>query len=334
MTSGAHVTIGTAALRDLALAAWRACGGSIASGQAVVSATLEAQAAGRVAVGFDHYVDYLDALREGRIDGTAEPLVEQPLTALVRCDARNGVAQYAYDLAFERLVAATRACGVGVFTLKNSYTAGEMGHYVRLLARAGLLGMVFANSHAMVAPGPGTGVTYGTNPMAFAAPRPAPHPPLLFDQASSATAYLNIDRALKEGRDIPEGWALDAEGVPTCKPQAAMAGALLPFGGTKGANMALLVEVMAAALAGGQWSVDAGHFRQGTVPPGIGMTVIALEPGLADPGMIDRLDTGLDGLAAAGVHVPGARAPHVLPGTFEIGAQTLAIIRAHAARSA
>lgn len=106
-------------------------------------------------------------------------------------------------------------------------------------------------------------------------------PPLVLDQASSATAYVNIQRAAQEGRAIPADWALDAEGRPTTDPTRALAGMLLPFGGAKGANIALMVEVMAAGVAGAAWSMDSGEFHRGTRRPGCGLTVIALHPRIA-----------------------------------------------------
>ena len=101
--------------------------------------------------------------------------------------------------------------------------------------------------------------------MAFAAPV-ADGPPLVIDQSSSATAFVNIRKAADEGREIPEGWALDATGHSTTDPVQAMKGALLAFGGARGANIALMVEVLAAGLSGANWSLDAPFFRRASMP--------------------------------------------------------------------
>ncbi|MFY7836290.1 MAG: Ldh family oxidoreductase [Novosphingobium sp.] len=320
-------------IRALAMAAWRACGGSEPMGRSLVEASLAANGSGRPAVGLAHFVDYLDALVGGRIDGQAEPVIEQPLPAAICCDARGGTAQYGFELALDRLVTAAQTCGIAVFTLKNSYTAGEMAHFVRLLAVRGLIGFVCSNAHAMMAAAPGGARVYGTNPLAFAVPRPAPNPPLVFDQATSATAFLNIARAAQDGSAIPAGWATGPDGAITTDPMQAIHGALLPFGGAKGANIALMVEVLSAGLSGGRWSMDAGHFREGSDAPDIGMTVIALSPVIADPDMLARVDAQLDRLAEAGVHIPGAKATPDLPEAITIEPAVLAAIRAYAARA-
>lgn len=99
----------------------------------------------------------------------------------------------------------------------------------------------------------------GTNPMSFAAPTGSQQP-FLIDQASSETAFVAVRDAAAAGRKIPAGWAVDSHGEPTTDARAAVEGSLLPYGGHKGANMALIAEV----LAGGLWSVDAPPFRLGT----------------------------------------------------------------------
>ena len=85
-----------------------------------------------------------------------------------------------------------------------------------------------------VAPAGGTKPLYGTNPMAFAWPRLG-RPPMVFDQASSMTARGEIQLHLRDGKPIPEGWAIGPDGAPTTDPQTALEGAQLSFGGHKGA---------------------------------------------------------------------------------------------------
>lgn len=308
MNAAQHETLPLGALRDLATRAVAACGGSPAMARSLVGATLSAHYAGREEMGFPHFLDYCQSLRAGRIDGRAEPACASPFPAVIRCDAGGGIAQLGFDTALPDLVQRASTFGLSILTLHSSYTAGEIGYYVRRLAAAGLIGLAAANSHAMMASAPGAAPAFGTNPLAFAAPRPAPHPPLLFDQATSATAFVNLARAAARGDPIPAGWALDAAGAPTTDPVQALLGALLPAGGPKGANLALLVEVLAAGLSGGAWSLDAGHFLSGDRSPGTGLAVIALVPLPDRSTFTARLEVQLQRLAECGVHVPGASA--------------------------
>ena len=141
--------------------------------------------------------------------------------------------------------------------------------------------------------------------MSFAAPS-ADGAPLVIDQSSSATAFVNIRKAAEDGKKIPEGWALDESGNPTTDAAAAMKGALLAFGGQRGANIALMVEVLAAGLSGANWSLDAPWFTGGPDSPATGLFVLAIQPKLLDPDFEQRMKAQLDRLRRRyGVHIPG-----------------------------
>lgn len=314
-------------LTTLAETACRACGASAEMARSLARASVSADAAGRHEVGLAHLLDHLASLKEGRIRGDAVPVIASPAGAAFVIDARDGVAQLGFDMVFEDLVARTRAFGLALVTQHACYPAAELGYFARRLAEAGLIGLAAGNAHALMAVAAGGGKVFSTNPLAFAAPV-EDAPPLVIDQASAATAYVNILRAAETGRPLPEGWALDAHRQPTTDAQAAKLGALLPFGGYKGANVALMVEVLVAGLAGGAWSMDTGHFTQGDQPPGAGMIVLAISPALYGPDFQPRLKRQLDRLASEGVHLPGRALRR--DGQVEVAAEVVSRIKAFA----
>lgn len=291
----------------LAEAACLACGAGAAMAASLARASVSASAMGRHEVGLAHLIDHLHSLQEGRINGAAVPVVESPALAMLRLDADSGVAQHGFDLVFDDFVRRARETGLALLAQRNCYPAGELGYFARRLAQAGLIGLSAGNAHPLMAVAKGGGKVFSTNPMAFAAPLVPGRPPMLFDQASSATAFVNILRAADTGQSLPEGWALDAQGAPTTDPVAALAGALLPFGGYKGANIALMVEVLAAGLTGGRWSLDTGHFLTGSGTPGGGMIVLAIAPSLCAPDFSERLTEQLDRLVGLGLNIPGMK---------------------------
>lgn len=322
--------LSVAEIRRIAIDACLACGATAAMAKSLVDATLSAAWHGRPEVGFAHFLDYLQSLREGRIDGEAKPRIDHPLPAFIHADARGGIAQLGFDLVFEDLVKRARNFGIATFAQRNSYTAGELGYYVRRLAGHGLLSIAFANAHAMMAAAAGGKPVFGTNPLAFGAPLPPPQAPLVIDQASSATAFVNIARAAAEGASIPAGWAVDRDGAPTTDPTEAMLGALLPFGGYKGANVGLIVEVLSAGLSGAAWSLEAGNFRSGDRCPNTGLTVIAITPIATALDFAEHVGSHLRRLTQLGVHVPGgAQRPNPPEEweSIEIEAQVLTSIR-------
>ena len=116
-----------------------------------------------------------------------------------------------------------------------------------------------ANASRTVAAHGGKSPFFGTNPIAFAAPR-KDHAPLVVDQSSSAVAFVAVVDAMKRGMPIPDGWAIDRQGKPTNDPAAALEGALLPVGGHKGFGLGLMVDILAAGLTGSHWSFEASSF--------------------------------------------------------------------------
>lgn len=289
-----------------AISALRGAGAHPAMASSLAAATVRAHARGGSAVGFPHLVDYLESLVAGRIDGTAEPKRTDPAPALIRVDADGGIAQLGFDRAFPDLVETSRTFGIALFAQFNSYTCGELGDYVFRLAEQGLVGIAATNGPALIAGSGGGKPVYCTNPLAFAAPRRS-GAPLLIDQSSSATAFVKIREAAARGEPIPAGWAVDLNGAPTTDAAKAMKGAMLAFGGARGANIALMVEVLAAGLSGANWSLDAPDFMSGDTTPGSGLTVIAISPRLLDADFEDRLDAQLTRLSVTyGVHIPGA----------------------------
>lgn len=283
----------------------RAAGANEEVATALAQATVAAEASGVRAVGLSHFLDYLDSLQAGRIDGQAEPVVSRPSLAVYHADARGGIAHTGFDRTFADLTKAARLFGVAIFAQKNAFTCGELGYFTSRLAEEGFVAFAATNGPALLAGAGGTKPVYCTNPMSFAAPV-EDGVPLVIDQSSSATAFVSIREAAEEGRDIPEGWALDAFGGPTTDPAAAMKGALVAFGGNRGANIALMVEVLAAGLTGANWSLDAPSFTEGSEGPGTGLFVLALDPKLLDPDFAGRLKSQLDRLALDHlVHIPG-----------------------------
>jgi (2R)-3-sulfolactate dehydrogenase (NADP+) len=292
---------------DLAVRAIRAAGASDEAALSLARATVSANAYGKGSSGFSHLMDYLSALRAGRIVGPAEPLITSPAPAAIHCDARGGIAQHGFDRAFDSLSERARTFGIALFAQNGSYTTGELGYYPRRLAEGGLVAFAATSGPAlMTVAGAGTPV-YCTNPIAFAAPLDQ-GAPLLIDQASSATAFVQLRHYAERGETLPAGWAVDADGQPTTDPKAALRGALLAFGGARGANIALMVEVMAAGLAGANWALDAPSFTSGDRSPGAGLLVIAIAPMVLAPDFPQRLRLQLDRLAELGVHIPGRRA--------------------------
>ncbi|MDQ8704086.1 Ldh family oxidoreductase [Streptomyces sp. LHD-70] len=287
--------------------ALRAAGEEAEAAGVLARAVVDAEQAGNRAVGVTHLFDYLDAYRDGRIIPGAVPEVTRAAPSCLVADAHHGLAQVAFEAAAPNLFAAVETSGVAALWIRRSYTCGELGHYARRAAEHGLAAVACANSPALMSLGGSGSAVLGTNPLAYAFPRSG-EPPLVIDQASSQTAYVNLKQAAKAGEPIPAGWAVGSDGTETTDAAAAVAGALLPFGGHRGGNIALLVELL-ATLAGGSFSLDAPPFDGGTRPPGIGVFILCLNPA-AFTGAPDRAAAHLRRLRDEhAVHLPALESP-------------------------
>ncbi|WP_427132223.1 Ldh family oxidoreductase [Pseudarthrobacter sp. S9] len=273
--------------------ALQAAGAGPGDAKVLAAATVEAELVGHRAVGVGHLFDYLDGYKQGRIASDAQPRIRRAAPAVLDVDAGSGLAQTAFQAAFGGLLEATHQAGIAALWIRNSYTCGELGYYVRKVAQRGCIAVASANSPALMSIGGAPKRVLGTNPLAYGIPRPGMMP-MVIDQASSSTAFVNIRRAAEAGGSIPPGWALDADGVQTVDANEALAGTLLPFGGHRGGNVALLVEVL-ATLSGASFSVDAAPFDNGTTSPGIGVFVLCIDPANF-VGSAERLSAHLENL--------------------------------------
>ncbi|MTV19324.1 ureidoglycolate dehydrogenase [Staphylococcus delphini] len=147
--------------------------------------------------------------------------------------------QHAIDLAKESGLGA-----VGIYEMGHS---GAIGYYAKQAAEAGMVALTMCQSDPMVVPYGGTKPYYGTNPIAFAAPRSG-ETPILFDMATTVQAWGKILDAQSKGRTIPDTWAVDDKGHPTTDPN--QVSALLPMAGAKGYGLMMMVDILAGSLLG------------------------------------------------------------------------------------
>jgi delta1-piperideine-2-carboxylate reductase len=222
---------------------------------------------------------YLSSLASGWVDGAAVPVVEDVGPAFVRVDAANGFAQPALGAATPLLLEKAKAAGIAILAIRSSHHFAALWPDVEPFAEQGLVALSVVNSMTCVVPHGAQKPLFGTNPIAFAAPRSAGQP-LVFDLATSAIANGDVQIAAREGRMLAAGMGVDHAGQPTQDPKAILAGgALLPFGGYKGSALSMMVELLAAALTGGNFSFEFDWSRHpGAQTPWTGQLLIVIDP--------------------------------------------------------
>ncbi len=282
-----------------------------ASEQQAYAAALElrdAEAEGIRNVGLGYIHLYLKHLACGKVVGDAEPAIVKTGASATVVDAAHGFCHTAFLHAEPRLIECAQREGIGMLAITNSYSAGVVGWFVRRLAQAGLVALMFANSSKAVAAHGGKVPFFGTNPLAFAAPR-AGEEPVVVDMATASTARVNIVRAAREGEPIEAGHAIDENGDPTTDAAAALRGAQLPLAGPKGFGLGLMVDILGGVLTGGHCSYEASMFSNNEGgPPNVGQSIIAIDPAFYAPGFVEHLEQMLTAMTDGNdVRVPGER---------------------------
>ncbi|MGH2391169.1 MAG: Ldh family oxidoreductase [Chloroflexota bacterium] len=198
---------------------------------------------------------YVAMIEAGTIEPHAKPIVARESATTAVLDARNGLGQPVGIQAMALAIEKAADHDMGIVTVRHSNHYGIAGYYAMMALERDMIGVSVTNTHPAVAPTGGSRPTIGTNPIAIAVPT-GESLPFVLDMASSAVPRGRLEVAARQGTTLPIGWALDAHGAPTTSPEAGLAGALLPLGGSlltsgyKGYGLAVAIEMLAAVLPG------------------------------------------------------------------------------------
>lgn len=272
----------------------------------VARAVRKAEAVGNRICGLYYLESYCQQLQSGRVKGDVEPEVSLPRAGTVHVDARFGFAQAAFARGLPAAIAAAQANGVASLAVGHAHTCTSLGYFTEQIARAGLIGIGFTNASPIVAPPGGKTRVIGTNPIAFSVPDGKGGLAMQFDQSTTTVALGKITMAKAAGQAIPEGWAVDAQGVPTTDPSQALAGSLISMGGYKGWGFGLMAELLAAGLTGGVVSRDVKPLKapEGS-PHDLGQYYVLMDPDTSGV-FFDRLAQVTEGVALdEGARMPG-----------------------------
>jgi (2R)-3-sulfolactate dehydrogenase (NADP+) len=158
-------------------------------------------------------------LRNGRVERRPWPRVARRKGGALLVDAGEGLAFPACELAVAEAIATARELGVPLPACANSHHAAcwstTCGRWPRPAWWAGLRQLAGGDAGGR-RPAPDLRHQPGGGGLPAPRRRPADDRPVL-----SEVARGKLMVAAKEGRPIPPGWALDAEGAPTTDPQAA-----------------------------------------------------------------------------------------------------------------
>ncbi|WP_176084306.1 Ldh family oxidoreductase [Martelella sp. HB161492] len=304
------ISVSEGEANTLAMEILKEAGFSQSHAEAITQSIITAQRDECHSHGLYRLISCTRALQTGRIDPAAEPSVDgSTAPAIIRADARHAISLLAFQKAMPLLVERSRSLGMAALAINNCYHFSALWPEAEALAAEGLVAIVMTVSHAWVAPAGGNAPAFGTNPIAFAWPRPG-RLPFVFDFATSAIARGELELCRREGRPLPHGVAVDRAGNPTTDPEAAAEGAMLTFGGYKGSALSAMIELMAGPLIGDMTSAASLAYDSGTVPCH-GEIILAFDParfmGNHAPLHLARGEALFDSIVSQGARLPSAR---------------------------
>lgn len=219
----------------------------------------------------------LEFAHDPRIKEPRQPLRvvrETPVSMLV--DGGNNIGYCALYHAARMAAEKAKQSGIALVGLHNSAAySGRAAYYLELIVRENLVGILFSSALPSVAPEGGARRMLGTNPLAIALPTGGE--PMIFDMGTAAITQGELVLRARLNEELPEGVAIDENGLPTLDPHEAMKGSILPFGGRdrhKGFGLSLSIQAL-SLLAGA--SLPRGDVQDS------GQLFIVFDPGLLIP---------------------------------------------------
>jgi (2R)-3-sulfolactate dehydrogenase (NADP+) len=296
-------------LERLARTALEKAGAHSRMAEAAARHLVRAEEQGLPTHGMSRVPFYCSMLRNGRADGAAHPAMAAERAGTCLIDNRDALPYVSAEWAVQEAIQRARRNGIGLAGIRNSAHVGVLGIHLAPVGEAGLVGFAFTNSPAAIPPWGGKKALFGTNPVAAVFPRKR-EAPIVIDLALTTVVRGKIMMAMRRGERIPEGWALDRNGRPTTDPKEAIEhGSLFPIGGAKGAMLALMFELVCAALTGAAIGPEADSFfaEQGNQPR-IGQVFIAIDPPAGFEKYSERVESVVQAmLSDPEVRLPGAR---------------------------
>ena len=240
---------------------------------------MKAERDGSLSHGLFRLPAYVTGLKSGKINGKGIPEVKKISPSVIKVLGNNSIAPVVLKKGIPEVIKAAKENGIAVLAINNSHHMAAMWPETEAIAEQGLVAFACTSYKPAVAPAGAIKPLYGTNPISFAWPRKGKNP-VVYDMATASMAMGEVQVAKREGHKVPLGTGLTKDGKETTDPgEIADGGVLLPFGGYKGSGIAMMVELLAGALVGDNFSYEtAAKDTNDGGPPSGGEFILAISP--------------------------------------------------------
>lgn len=218
---------------------------------------------------------YVDQIEIGNVRTDVNGHIVSENGGCLVFDGELGIGQWIAQTCCDHAIRLAQAAGVSFVVARNSSHFGAAAWWGQRISSAGFIGLVMCNASPLVAPWQGKDKRFGTNPLCMSVPGANTW---LLDMATTTVAMGKLFKAqLSNQPEIPAGWAMDSEGVPTTDTQTALTGLLMPLGGYKGSGLAMMAEILCGVLSGGAMSTELGGIKVRDKPMRASQCFLALD---------------------------------------------------------
>ena len=209
---------------------------------------------------------YLDRIDRGTLLPVTDLEIVKETPTTVVADAHDGMGMVASHRVMEMLIEKAKTYGMAGGAIRNSTHYGIAGYWTTMASNQGMVGITGTNARPSISPTFGIENMMGTNPLTISLPTDEEFP-FCIDCATSIVQSGKIEYWARSGKPTPAGMVVTADGSDVTDSEEILkmlvdgTAALAPLGGGPGDEMcgykgygyAAVVEILSAALAGGQF---------------------------------------------------------------------------------
>jgi 3-dehydro-L-gulonate 2-dehydrogenase len=265
-------------LRGTLRAALQRAGMGTARADACAAMFADATLDGVASHGVARFPRFMEMIRDGVVDVSAQAQRIATHGALERWNGNRGPGNLNAAACMAAAIVLSRAHGIGCVALANTNHWMRGGTYGWQAADAGAIAICWTNTLPNMPPWGAADARVGNNPLVVAVPRPPAH--VVLDMALSQFSVGALAARRAAGGPLPVFGGFDEAGELTRDPAAIEAtGRLLPAGFWKGSGLALLLDLLAAALARGRSTREIP--ADSHAETGLSQVFIAFDPDVA-----------------------------------------------------
>lgn len=238
---------------------------------------------------------YLKHLEDGQAVARPNLSIVSDNGSTILADADHALGQVAADYGMKLALERAKTSGLSWVGVRNGGHIGALAYWAMMALEHNMIGICTTSTTPVMAAWGSREKTAGNTPIAIAAPTGS-EMPLVLDMALSVAARGNLFIASRQKKQIPDGWAIDAEGVPTNDPDAALLGSVLPIGTYKGSGLAMMIEVLTGVLMGTNFGTDKGQLVPPDLEKPLGLTHLFIALPIENFIPLDLFKTRIDEL--------------------------------------